>query len=101
MTECSGTTKGTRFSRLRTGYPRQRPKEGETTQQARARDTPQGAVPAMTGRAKSIPDISTAPSGKCQYDPNHDMRAKSDAYQGIIIRGIRKNANASELTIIL
>ena len=52
-------------------------------QWARARDTPQGAVPAVTGRAISIPDIRTPPAGKCQYDPKH-MRATSDAYQGII-----------------
>ena len=41
------------------------------------------------------------PSAKCEYDPKHDMRAKSDAYQGTIMDGIRKNINALEITNII
>ena len=46
----------------------------------------------MTVRAISIPDIRKPPAGKCEYDPKHGMRTKSDAYQGIIY-GINKNIN--------
>ena len=56
MSEWSGTTinKGTRSSGLRVGYPRQRPKEGQTAPSARARDTPQRAVPTVTGTVSRI-----------------------------------------------
>ena len=49
------------------------------------RYSPQDAVPTVTRRAISIPDLRKSPSRKCPYDPKH-MRAKSDAYQGIIYR---------------
>ena len=77
--------------------PRQRPKEGKRAEKANVRDARQGAVPTMTGRAISIPDIRKPPSGRCPYDPKHDMRAKSDAYQGIGY-WINKNINGVELT---
>ena len=41
--------------------------------------------------------VDTTPSGKCQYDPKHDMRAKSDAYQSVIYGN--KNINDVEFTI--
>ena len=55
-------------------------------------------MPTVTGRAISIPEIRKPPSGKCRYDPNIDMRAKSDAYQGIIY-GINKNIVIQNLQI--
>ena len=56
----------------------------------------------MTVRAISIPDIRKPPAGKCEYDPKHGMRTKSDAYQGIIY-GINKirSINDVELTNIM
>ena len=57
-------------------------------------------MPTVTGRAISILDIRKPPSGKCKYDTKHDMRAKSDAYQGIIY-GMNKNINDVELANIM
>ena len=59
-------------------------------------------MPTVTGRAISFSDIRKQPSGICQYDPKHDMRAKSDEYQGIIY-GINKirSINDVELTNIM
>ena len=81
MSGVSGIIKGTRSSRLRTGYPRQWPNEGETAEYVKVRDTPHGAVPTVTSKAISIPDMRKPPSGKCQYDPKSDMRSEFDAYQ--------------------
>ena len=57
-------------------------------------------MPAVSDRAISIPDKRKPPCGKSQYDPKHDMRAKSDAYQGIIY-WTNKNVNDTELTNIM
>ena len=80
--------------------PRQRPKEGKRAEKANVRDARQGAVPTMTGRAIIIPDIRKPPSGRCPYDPKHDMRAKSDAYQGITY-GISKDINGIKFAKIM
>ena len=42
----------------------------------------------------------TKPSRKCQYDPKHDMKARSDAFQDII-HWINRNKNDVEITKIL
>ena len=54
----------------------------------------------VTGRAVRIPDIRKPPFGKCKYDPKHDMRATSDAYQGII-RRINKHDKYVELRNVM
>ena len=57
-------------------------------------------MPTVTGRAISFSDIRKQPSGICQYDPKHDMRAKSDAYQGITY-GISKDINGIKFAKIM